>query len=311
MTPIRCRWYRRRLERVGGVAARDAGSRAHRHVRSCERCRRMLADEELVAAMLGRLELPEPPSRPRVWRQIERRLQVGEVSPSPPLTEGPVRRAVGWVLHEAPIWAVGIVAFLALLGLWQSREWAVSGPGPAQREAPTAPSRTARETETPATPGRQLAMVPLNLDLGTYVQEVALSSQPDEFWRAYRARAPGADAPFRDLDFQPIVLEQLPHGFQRVDSKLLRDACCETLQIRYESAGQWLDIFQCHDDHPIAFGQALVDRRDVSGIVSTAFDWDEGRIRGRSFVLGELSLVAVGNVTDEVLDDVVRDLARR
>lgn len=311
MTPITCRWYRRNLARIGEAAPGGGDTRTHRHVRSCERCRRALADQELVARELANLQL-RAPSQARVWRRIEQQLDGAEpLAPLHRLFARRLGRTVRWVLNDSPIWAVAIVALLAVLGLWQARERAVSEHPRTQSEAPNVASSTAQEAEPSAPRGRHLEMVPLNLDVGTYVQEVSSSAEPDEFWNAYRAREPETDSPYRSLAFQPVVPDRLPHGFRRVDSKLLRDACCETLQVRYESADRWLDIFQCHNDHPIEFGWALVDRRDVDGIICTAFDWEGGRVRGRSFSLGELSVVAVGNVSDEVLDDVVADLGRR
>ncbi len=302
MRSIACRWYRRRA--AGADIALGSGvTRAQRHVRSCERCRRVLRDTDLVAGELGLVEMQDPSSA-RLWRQIEARLEGAAAAATPPQQRsGRLALGVRWIVDEAPTWAVGIVAVMAVLGVWQARDWASS------RSA--ARPQVQSDAEFSGSRGLQLAMVPLSLDVGSYVASVARSSPPDEFWSAYRARDPEPDDPYRDLDFQPLVPEELPHGFRIVDSKLLRDACCETLLVRYQAADRWLDIFQCHDDHPIEFGQASVDRRDVSGIVCTAFGWRRGEIRGRSFSLGELSLVLVGNVTDDVLDAIVVDLSKR
>ena len=300
---VTCRWYRSRLARRR-IAAGAGDTRAHRHVRSCGRCQKVLGDGDLIAGELAELKLPDPSSA-RLWRQIESRLDGETATDSPEQRTAARLGAAGrWVLDESPTWAVAIVAVLALLSVWQAREWASSGPSAV--EVPGGAGQELAERGN-----LQLSMVPISLDVGSYVREVSRSSAPDEFWSAYRASDPEPNDPYRNLDFAPIVPEQLPHGFRLVDSKLLRDACCQTLQVRYAARDRWLDVFQCHDDHPIAFGEASVDRREVAGVVCTAFGWNDGEVRGRSFSLGNLSIVAVGNVTDEVLDDLVADFAGR
>lgn len=298
-----CRWHRSRLARRR-LSAGTGDTRAHRHVRSCGRCQRVLGDGDLIAGELTQLKLRDPSSA-RVWRQIEIQLDREAAAGLP--AQRTARRlggAVRWVLAESPTWAVAVVAVFALLSVWQAREWASS-------RTPAAAFQAGAQQGFVDTGGLQLAMVPVSLDVGSYVREIGRASAPDEFWSAYGARDPEPKDPYRDLDFEPIVPERLPHGFRLVDSKLLRDACCQTLQVRYAALDRWLDVFQCHDDHPITFGEASVDRREVAGVVCTAFGWNDGEVRGRSFLLGNLSMVAVGNVTDEVLDDVVADFVGR
>lgn len=304
---MRCRLYRRRLARSDGAASETP---AHRHVRSCRACQSILHEQDLITAQLADLELGRPAGA-QLWRRIEAQLDRGETTGSRRARPGSVGSAMRWLLHDSPIWAVATVAVVAVLGLWQASEWAESR----DRSVPaTVTDRNSPGASTVGPSGKTglgIATVPLKLDVGGYVQEISASTGPEGFWHVYRARTPESTNPYGSLDFEPLVPDRLPHGFALVDSKLLRDACCQTLQLRYRSADRWVDVFQCHVDHPIEFGQARVGRRDVSGIVCTAFDWDEGRVRGRSFQLGDLSLVALGNVSDDVLDDIVTELGER
>ncbi|MFQ5744098.1 MAG: hypothetical protein ACE5HV_10975 [Acidobacteriota bacterium] len=299
-----CSWHRRRLARRGSAATADPSgtTAAHPHVGSCRRCQAMLADTDLIAAELADISLPESPGE-RVWRRIESdldRRSIDEAMQARP-RRGVAHTGFGW-LDRVPTWAVAVLAAISVLVFWQVRDRALAG----GRHAGADPSVAATP---PGEEGLQLAMVPLGLDVGSYVQEISSARQPRAFWNVYRARDPEPEHPYRNLAFEPFVPETLPHGFSVADSKLLHDACCETLQVRYAAPDGWLDVFQCHDNHPIEFGRATVDRRDVSGVVCTTFGWGDGEVRGRSFNRGALSLVVVGNVTDEVLDDVVRELA--
>lgn len=175
------------------------------------------------------------------------------------------------------------------------------------RPAPASPEG-ARPGPATALPD-SVTLVPLNLDVGSYVDEVVEERSPRRFWDAYRASDVTGRAELEELDFRPLVLEELPGGLRLEERKMLRDACCPTLQLRYRDDGRWVDLFECHADHPVSFGRGSVRSISVDGIACSALEWDG--VRGRSLVHGGLNLVLVGNLSEEELDRIVTELGGR
>ncbi|MDA2917783.1 hypothetical protein MYX64_13255, partial [Nitrospinae bacterium AH_259_B05_G02_I21] len=85
---------------------------------------------------------------------------------------------------------------------------------------------------------------PLVLDLGRYVEALERGEAPDAFWSAYQARLQEPGQPVEGLLFEPLWPAALPGGYRLVEVRVLQEACCKALQLRYRRDAEWLDVFQ-------------------------------------------------------------------
>lgn len=167
------------------------------------------------------------------------------------------------------------------------------------------PYLAARSTAAPPTSG--LVATPFALTVGDYVEHVSAGS-PDAFWHKYKAVDAMLDAVAEPLEFRPRMPDTLPGGYRLTSAKLLKDVCCYTVQLRYESPQDKLDVFECHDDHPVSFGAATASRGTHSGIAYTSFAWEGTDLVGRIFSADDVNIILVGDLDDELANQLTEEL---
>ncbi len=148
---------------------------------------------------------------------------------------------------------------------------------------------------------------PVALTVGDYVEQVEAGS-PDAFWNKYRALDAKLDVVAKPLEFSPRMPRTLPGGYRLTSAKLLKDVCCYTVQLRYESPRDKLDVFQCHDDHPVSFGDATASRGKHSGIAYTSFEWEGSDLVGRIFSADDVNIILVGDLDDDLANQLTEEL---
>ncbi len=262
---------------VDGELERSSASAVEEHLIGCRSCALLRDDLVRLRQAVAELELPEP-EPVRMWANIEHRL--AEQEPT----------AVGAWLGSGPGgWNRQLVLAAATFAV-------AFGLGVAY------PYVSARLRQpAPAT----LNQPPLTLTVGDYVQQVSGGS-PDAFWIRYGAidTQPGALAD--KLDFRPNVPDRLPGGFRVTSAKLLKDACCYTVQLRYESPSGVLDVFECHDDHPVSFGDVEARRAELSGLAYTSLRWAGTNLTAQIFNDDNVNIIVVGELEPDLADRVVQ-----
>lgn len=273
-------------ERIGALVDGELAGRerlaVEQHMDGCAACRRHRdALIELKARIAG-MELAEPRAL-RIWQGIDEELRA-----RPPWTR--------WVagLRAGDLRAVAALLLVAA-GLALGYGYAALRRG--------APESGIEPRQPP----------PIALTVGDYVDQ-ATAGTPEAFWARYTAidAPPDAlpDVLTDSLEFRPRVRRSLPGGYELRAVKLLKDACCYTIQLRYESERGVLDVFQCHDDHPVTYGRARAQRRVHAGLQYTSLDWDGTPLQGRAFSTDGVSVVLVGALEPGLADQILEDLGQ-
>lgn len=260
-----------------GELAPERRSRVEAHLRRCQSCTELRDELRALRDAVQSMPLDEPSSA-RLWEGVDRSLR-------PPWWSPP--RLLGQSRGERAVRAVaGIVLALAL---GYGYAWVV-------RTSVPEPVVSARP--------------PIALTVGDYV-EAAEAGASESFWRRYSAvETSDVTTVAAALEFRPWTPDRLPGGYRLVGTRLLKDACCYTLHLRYESDRGALDLFQCHQEHPVTYGRARMRRTEQSGGSYTDLDWQGSAWRGRAFGVGELQLVVIGDMSAEAADRIV-EAARR
>ncbi len=253
------------------------------HIAECSTCRQ--TEEELARfrGAVSNLELPEPPSS-RIWAALQSRLQELDGTSSTPVPVGAGRSGIRLR------WSRGALLIAASF---------VLGVGLASI-SPRMPQLLGRRATPRAVP-------PVALAVGDFVRDVVAGSEEQRFWERFSALDSWRDAIGSKLDFEPSVPERLPGGFELKAVKLLKDACCYTLYLRYESPHETLDVFECHDDHPIELGDVEARRKATDGLAYTDLRWSDLGTEGRVVTADGINIVLVGNLGDGVADAVTRE----
>ncbi len=275
MTPTEC-------ERLAGQfglyvdaeIAPKARAQVEAHLQVCDTCRRSCEELQQLKERVAGIALPEPASL-EIYDRIETALQSrGQRAQwrAPFILSREVRLAAA--------------TFVVALALGYGYPYLAERSNPAPRAAPLVP--------------------PVALTVGDYVQQVRRGS-PDAFWNRYAALDADLRSVAEPLDFNPRIPRQLSGGYELTGAKLLKDVCCYTVQLRYESAGRVLDVFQCHDGHPVSFGRARSRRLETQTGVYTSLAWEGTSLVGRVFSDGDVNIILVGQVEDHLADRITEE----
>ncbi len=247
------------------------------HLAACAECQRSCAELVELKCEIAGIVLPEPASL-RIWEDIEGELRAR-------------RPRLAWAQLTGGAWnpelRLAAATFIVALGLGYA-----------------VPYLASRGYMAPSTSG--LLATPIALTVGDYVEQVSAGT-PDAFWNKYRALDANLDLVAEPLAFRPRMPRSLPGGYELVGAKLLKDVCCYTVQLRYESPQDKLDVFQCHDDHPVSFGQARASRAKTGGVAYTSLVWDGTDLVGRVFNADDVNIILVGDLDDDLADQMTEE----
>ena len=248
------------------------------HVATCASCRRSCDDLAELKRDIAGVALREPASL-QMWDGIGIQLRAR-------------RFRLAWAQLTGGAWnpelRLAAATFIVALGLGYSYPYLAS-----------------RTAVRPPTSG--LATTPIALTVGDYVEQIRAGS-PEAFWTRYAALDATLDTVAEPLAFRPRMPRSLPGGYLLVGAKLLKDVCCYTVQLQYESPRDKLDVFECHDDHPVSFGTARTRRQQTAGIAYTSLTWEGTDVVGRVFSAGDVNIILVGDLDGELADQMTEEL---
>lgn len=260
------------------------------HIAECSTCRQTEDELARFRGAVSNLELPEPPSS-KIWAALRSHLRELDGTSSTPAPVGAGRIGI------LPRWSAGALLIAATF---------VLGVGLASI-SPQMLQLLGRRATPPKARATSRAAPPVALAVGDFVRDVVAGSEEQRFWERFSALDSWRDAIGSKLDFEPSVPERLPGGFELKGVKLLKDACCYTLYLRYESAHERLDVFECHDDHPIELGDVEARRKATDGLAYTDLRWSDLGTEGRIVTADGINIVLVGNLGKGVADAVTRE----
>ena len=248
------------------------------HLATCAGCRRSCDDLAALKRDIAGIALPEPAS-PQIWDSIG----IQPRARRPRFAWAQLTGGAG-----NPELRLAAATFIVALGLGYAYPYLAS-----------------RAAVTP--PASGLATTPIALTVGDYVEQISAGSA-EAFWTRYAALDANLNTVAEPLAFRLRMPRSLPGGYQLVGAKLLKDACCYTVQLQYESPHDKLDVFECHDDHPVSFGKARTRREKTAGIAYTSLTWDGTDLVGRVFSAGDVNIILVGTLDDELADQMTEEL---
>ncbi|MCH7823615.1 MAG: zf-HC2 domain-containing protein [Acidobacteria bacterium] len=294
---LACIWRRRQLSAWADDALDERGARKmEHHLRLCTGCHEKLEALRALREEVRAITVPPPPAAESVWERIEAMLdggaeaeQMAGVLPGNRGREGAAVTA--WLRRSGRRWRWSAVAATVVVGLVLVWSYALRGPMMHHH------LMSGEATDTP-----------MVLDVGRYVREVGGGGLPVGFWRTYQAQSQRPGQPVEGLLFEPVLPHVLPGGYQLSEVKVLQEACCKALQLRYEADGSWVEVFQHPGAHPVDFGEATLEHRDVHGVACVVAQWPEAGLVARSFVVDGVNLVLLGALTAVDADALVAAL---
>ncbi len=128
---------------LDGDLADDRGSAIRGHLRSCDECRRVAADESTLRDGLRDLPPVDPPYA--LWANVQARLANAEVADAKkPAWRRAVRRWTAMLVPSWPHLALGGVAAAAIVAFVVWRSSGADGAGPGSPDRPDRPDRPER-----------------------------------------------------------------------------------------------------------------------------------------------------------------------
>ncbi len=247
------------------------------HLRSCAACRRELEHIREGKEWVSHLEVPEWAATERLWESMRSQLFAAPQESTQP---GFGRRAAESVRRSRPISLLTRPAFASLaLALLLVANILVT-----------------LQTDQPQ---YQLAaydwMSNYVFDYGLYLGALSEGRPPTAFEKRYESQptsyAAARDAlPFRLASFSHRAEEA--EEYELTDVRLLRNACCHSVQCTIRKDSQLVVIFQQPKEHPFAFGDYPLERTYIAG------RWYHKAVAGSyqaiSWVGSESKFVAIG-----------------
>lgn len=289
--PTECSFVRAAASAMidGELDASDC-RRVEQHLPSCSACTNYRDELLCLKQAVHGIRVPEAPSE-RLWQTITTQMGA-DAGPSPDATS-PTVLPSRWRFRFRASRSDALVAaaaFVLGLGLSILVPRLITQPGQGSI-GQGVPSR----------------LPPVALAVGDFVRENATGSPPEGFLARFAALDSWRGAAESQLDFRPSVPDTLPGGYRLVGVKLLKDKCCYTIYLHYESAGGALDVFQCHNDHPVEFGAVEAQRGSSDGIAYTSLLWDESGTEGRVLIRDDVNIIVVGALDEQIADAVTRE----
>ena len=143
-----------------------------------------------------------------------------------------------------------------------------------------------------------------NFDYGVYLDAVSQDSEPTQFDQLYRSEPVEYEAAGASISFDLASYALLSQDYEISDTRLLKTACCNSVQCSISSEHNEIVLFQQPQEHPFTFGRYKLERTLIGGRwfhVSEA-----GKYQVVSWVTSTSKIVLVG---ESIYDELPRLIA--
>lgn len=139
-------------------------------------------------------------------------------------------------------------------------------------------------------------------DYGLYLDALIASEAPREFDRRYESRKATYENAGSQIPFRLASFTRMPKTFQLQEVRLLKNACCRSVQFLFSKNSMLIAIFQQPKGHPVTFGRYPLERTEFNGRLChrvkaspwTALSWED---RDSHFVaIGEMNEAVMASI---------------
>lgn len=251
------------------------------HLKSCESCRKELREIQKGKAITTYFEEPDWQGTERLWQIIQRsKISTPEkISTINSATRhsAPLER----LIHPRPAFAIAILVILLGVNLFINLK------------GDRSQYQQARLDWTPS----------YVFDYGLYLDALIAGMPPLEFERRYESQSTSYEDARSQATFRLVSFTRMPETFQLQEVRLLKNACCRSVQFDCLNNSSGVIIFQQPKGHPVTFGNYLLDKIQLNGRLFhrvragkwTALSW-EGQ---------DSQFVAIGEINDASMTAIV------
>ena len=254
--------------------APDKVQKIELHLQSCESCLRELQEIQSGKAVTAYFENPDWQGTEALWQNIQR-LKI-----STPKT-GDVKnlktkRTDLWqkFIHPLPAFAIAVFLILFGINLFSNLK---------QKKF-------------------QYQRVQLDqtlsygFDYGLYLDALVAGSPAIEFERRYESQRASYEQARSQITFRLASFNQMPETFQLQEVRLLKNACCRSVQFVCLVNLRDVIIFQQPKGHPVTFGNYPLERIELNGQMYHRIK--TGKWTALSMQLKESQFMAIGEMNE-------------
>ena len=260
-------------------------NRVREHLTSCATCRAAYQQVVQGAHMASQFDQSPLPNREQLWAGIGQRLESGNR----------MRAAGGFraVLAAAPRW-VGTISP------------AIRRPAMMGALTVLLAANLVVIYKILYSPQAQRAemLSHYDFDYGIYLDAVSRDREPTQFDQLYHSEPVEYESAGASISFALASYALLSQDYEITDARLLKTACCHSVQCSISSGHNEIVLFQQPQEHPFTFGRYKLERTLIGGRwfhVSEA-----GKYQVVSWVTSTSKIVLVG---ESIYDELPRLIA--
>jgi len=244
------------------------------HLKSCESCRKELREIQKGKAITTYFEEPDWQGTERLWKIIQRS------KISTPEKRSSINSATRHLapleklIHPRPAFVIAILVILLGVNLFINLKRDRS-----QYQQP-------RLDWTPS----------YAFDYGLYLDALIAGMPPMEFERRYESQRASYEQARSQATFRLASFTRMPETFQLREVRLLKNACCRSVQFDCSNNSSDVIIFQQPKGHPVTFGNYPLERFHLNGQLCHRVK--AGRWTALSWEGQDSQFVAIGEIND-------------
>ena len=213
------------------------------HLNSCNSCQREFQQIRKGKSLTAYFEKPQWQETERLWENIQRRKPLTSEKINVRNVEMKRLHLFQKLIHPKPAFAISVLAILFVANLFVNLK----------REK--LQYQQARIDWTPS----------YVFDYGLYLDSLIGGMPPWEFERRYESQRTSYEKAASQIPFQLASFTRMPETFQLEEVRLLKNACCRSVQFVCSKNSMPIVIFQQPKGHPVTFGKYPLESMRLNG----------------------------------------------
>ena len=243
------------------------------HLQSCESCLRELQEIQLGKAVTTCFENPDWQGTEALWQNIQR-LKIS--TPEGDVKNLETKRTDLWqrLTHPRPAFAIAVLLILFGINLFSNLK---------QKKFQY------QRVQLDQTLG-------YGFDYSLYLDALVAGSPAIEFERRYESQQASYEQARSQTTFRLASFTHMPKTFQLREVRLLKNACCRSVQFSCLENSREVIIFQQPKGHPVTFGNYPLERIELNGQMYHRIK--TGKWTVLSMQLKESQFMAIGEMNE-------------
>lgn len=208
------------------------------HLQTCAPCRQIVEQMRASIQLVRASNVPPAVDSHRLWQQIIRQTAQER------MRWFDKNLAFDFASHNLLRWAGALaVAVLFVAVIWRRPQ----------------PAAITYERALPESASNFV------FDYGLFMDALEQLSNEYDFYERYQAQVVNLEQLASRAPFRLAAYQSLPHSYRLQTVRLLRNACCQSVLMRYLKNGKPVAIFQQSRGHPWTFGRHPLIRANYAG----------------------------------------------